>query len=158
MRSHASSTALVGGADFAKGSRYLHGGGSADIDQAPPARQLGAQRTANLLYGTDYTDLCYGYNAFWVAAASRYISLDVPGFEVETLVNVRIAKAGLKIAEVPSFEAERIHGESHLNTFRDGFRVLRTMLRELPAFAGSERPVAAGVRQACWAAGPGAGS
>jgi hypothetical protein len=58
---------------------------------------------------------------------------------------VRIAKAGLRVEEVPSFEAERIHGESHLNTFRDGFRVLRTMMRELPAFAGSERPVTAGV-------------
>ena len=135
---------LVGGADFAKGSRYVPGGGSADMTRI---RQLGnwaLSRTANLLYGTDYTDLCYGYNAFWVQCLP-YISVDVPGFEVETLVNVRIAKAGLSVEEVPSFEAERIHGESHLNTFRDGFRVLRTMLRELPAFAGSERPVAAGV-------------
>ena len=71
--------------------------------------------------------------------------LDVPGFEVETLVNVRVAKAGLKTTEVPSFEAERIHGESHLNTFRDGFRVLRTMIRELPVLTGAERPVATGV-------------
>jgi len=135
---------LVGGADFAKGSRYVPGGGSADMTRI---RQLGnwaLSRTANLLYGTDYTDLCYGYNAFWVQCLP-YISVDVPGFEVETLVNVRIAKAGLRVDEVPSFEAERIHGESHLNTFRDGFRVLRTMMRELPAFAGSERPVTAGV-------------
>ena len=135
---------LVGGADFAKGSRYVSGGGSADMTRI---RQLGnwaLSRTANLLYGTDYTDLCYGYNAFWVQCLP-YISVDVPGFEVETLVNVRIAKAGLRVEEVPSFEAERIHGESHLNTFRDGFRVLRTMMRELPAFAGSERPVTAGV-------------
>jgi hypothetical protein len=135
---------LVGGADFAKGSRYVPGGGSADMTRI---RQLGnwaLSRTANLLYGTDYTDLCYGYNAFWVQCLP-YISVDVPGFEVETLVNVRIAKAGLRVEEVPSFEAERIHGESHLNTFRDGFRVLTTMVRELPAFAGSERPVAAGV-------------
>jgi hypothetical protein len=135
---------LVAGADFAKGSRYVPGGGSADMTRI---RQLGnwaLSRTANLLYGTDYTDLCYGYNAFWVQCLP-YISVDVPGFEVETLVNVRIAKAGLRVEEVPSFEAERIHGESHLNTFRDGFRVLRTMMRELPAFAGSERPVTAGV-------------
>jgi hypothetical protein len=135
---------LVGGADFAKGSRYVPGGGSADMTRI---RQLGnwaLSRTANLLYGTDYTDLCYGYNAFWVQCLP-YISVDVPGFEVETLVNVRIAKAGLTVEEVPSFEAERIHGESHLNTFRDGFRVLQTMLRELPAFAGPESPVATGV-------------
>jgi hypothetical protein len=127
---------LVEGADFAKGSRYIDGGGSADMTKV---RQLGnwaLSRTANLLYGTRYTDLCYGYNAFWVQCLP-YISVDVPGFEVETLVNVRVAKAGLEVAEVPSFEAERIHGESHLNTFRDRFRVLRTMIRELPLFSGT---------------------
>ena len=134
---------LVGGADFAKGSRFLSGGGSADITRL---RQLGnwaLSSTANLLYGTHFTDLCYGYNAFWVQCLP-FISLDVPGFEVETLINLRVAKAGLKITEVPSFEAERIHGESNLNTFRDGFRVLRTMIRELPVLTGAERPVATG--------------
>jgi len=54
----------------------------------------------------------------------------VPGFEVETLINLRIAGAGMKITEVPSYEADRIHGQSNLNTFRDGFRVLGTILRE----------------------------
>ena len=136
---------LVGGADFAKGSRYIEGGGSSDITRL---RQLGnwaLSRTANLLYGTHYTDLCYGYNAFWVQCLP-YIALDVPGFEVETLVNVRVAKAGLHVAEVPSFEAERIHGQSHLNTFRDGFRVLRTMITELPAFSSAGSPAVVGER------------
>jgi hypothetical protein len=31
---------------------------------------------------------------------------------------------------VPSYEKERLHGESNLKTFRDGFRVLGTILRE----------------------------
>jgi hypothetical protein len=127
---------LIGGADFAKGSRYIEGGGSADLTMV---RQLGnwaLSRTANLLYGTRYTDLCYGYNAFWVQCLP-YLSVDVAGFEVETLLNVRVAKAGLQVAEVPSFEAERIHGDSHLRTFRDGFRVLRTMVRELPLISAT---------------------
>ena len=37
---------------------------------------------------------------------------------------------GLKVGEVGSVEHARLHGESHLNTFRDGFRVLRTILSE----------------------------
>jgi hypothetical protein len=49
---------------------------------------------------------------------------------VETLINIRIARAGLDIHEVPSFERERMHGQSNLRTFRDGGRVLRTILRE----------------------------
>lgn len=121
--------ALEAGADFAKGSRFLEGGGSADITRM---RQLGnsfLSGSANLLHGTHFTDLCYGYNAFW-ARCLPFISLDVPGFEVETLINLRIAGAGMKITEVPSYEKERLHGQSNLKTFRDGFRVLGTILRE----------------------------
>ena len=49
------------------------------------------------------------------------------GFEVETLINVRIAKAGLRVTEVPSFETVRHFGVSNLNAFSDGLRVLRTI-------------------------------
>ena len=54
----------------------------------------------------------------------------MPGFEVETLINLRIASAGMKITEVPSYEEDRISGQSNLKTFRDGFRVLGTILEE----------------------------
>ena len=58
------------------------------------------------------------------------MDVDCAGFEVETLINIRIAKAGLNVAEVPSFEFDRIHGESNLNAVKDGLRVLRTMIKE----------------------------
>ena len=121
--------ALEAGADFAKGSRFLEGGGSTDIT---PLRSIGnsfLSGTANLLHGTHFTDLCYGYNAFW-ARCLPFISLDVPGFEVETLINLRIAGAGMKITEVPSYEKDRLSGQSNLKTFRDGFRVLGTIFSE----------------------------
>jgi Glycosyl transferase family 2 len=121
--------ALEEGADFAKGSRFLPGGGSADITRLRSLGNTCLSGTANLLHGTHFTDLCYGYNAFW-ARCLPFISLDVPGFEVETLINLRIAGAGMKITEVPSYEADRLSGQSNLNTFRDGFRVLGTILRE----------------------------
>jgi hypothetical protein len=78
---------------------------------------------------TRYTDLCYGYNAFWAHCLER-IRLDCDGFEVETLLNIRAAKAGLRVVEVPSHEFCRIHGTSNLNTVRDGWRVLKTIFRE----------------------------
>jgi hypothetical protein len=121
--------ALEAGADFAKGSRFLEGGGSADITKLRSAGNTFLSGTANLLHGTRFTDLCYGYNAFW-ARCLPFISLDVPGFEVETLINLRIAGAGMKITEVPSYESDRLYGQSNLNTFRDGFRVLGTILSE----------------------------
>jgi hypothetical protein len=52
------------------------------------------------------------------------------GFEVETLIHARVAKAGLVVVEVPSYEHARLHGASNLNAFRDGRRVVRTILAE----------------------------
>jgi hypothetical protein len=121
--------ALEAGADFAKGSRYMEGGGSADITKLRSVGNSVLSGTANMLHGTEFTDLCYGYNAFW-ARCLPFISLDVPGFEVETLINLRMASAGMKIVEVPSYEKERISGVSNLKTFRDGFRVLGTIFKE----------------------------
>jgi len=121
--------ALLDGADFAKGSRFGEGGGSVDIT---PLRDIGNKflnGVVNVLYRTRYTDLCYGYNAFW-RDVLPVMNVDCDGFEVETLINVRVAKAGLTISEVPSVEQERIHGESKLHPVRDGLRVLRTILRE----------------------------
>jgi hypothetical protein len=132
--------ALVDGADFAKGSRFAPGGGSADITRLRRIGNRGLNGIVNVLYGTRYTDLCYGYNAFWCrllpvldidglrAPATERLWGD--GFEIETLINVRIARAGAQVAEVASYEHARLHGVSNLHTFRDGARVLRTIFRE----------------------------
>ena len=135
--------ALKEGADFAKGSRFMPGAGSSDISRL---RQFGnylLNKVVNVLYGTRYTDLCYGYNAFrrdclgvMALDGGEADNCDATtmlwgdGFEVETLINVRIAKAGLRVAEVPSFEKSRHFGASNLNAFSDGIRVLRTIHAE----------------------------
>ena len=132
--------ALREGADFAKGSRFLSGGGSLDISLIRRIGNFWLNRTVNLLYGTRYTDLCYGYNAFRrecldvmtlnateIEGSQPGVMLWGDGFEVETLINVRIAKAGLRVTEVPSFETVRHYGASNLNAFSDGMRVLRTI-------------------------------
>lgn len=131
-------SALMNGADFVKGSRFAQGGHSADITLSRKLGNRGLNMLVNTLYGTSYTDLCYGYNAFW-ARCLPYIRIDCDGFEVETLMNVRIAKAGLVIHEVPSFERERVYGESNLNAVRDGLRVLRTIGIERIAESQRER-------------------
>ena len=132
--------ALAQGADFAKGSRFADGGTSDDITRTRAWGNRWLNRVANALFRTPYTDLCYGYNAFWLHclpaleldAADRGVTdkLWGDGFEIETIINTRMAKAGVRIVEVPSHEFERIHGESHLNTWRDGVRVLRALVVE----------------------------
>ncbi|MFF3379473.1 glycosyltransferase family 2 protein [Streptomyces sp. NPDC002680] len=122
-------SALVSGADFAKGSRFANGGGTDDMT---PIRKLGNWAlctVVNKKFGARYTDLCYGYNAFWRHCLDK-IDLDCTGFEIETLINIRVVKAGLKVQEIPSHEYLRIHGASNLRAVRDGLRVLRVILKE----------------------------
>ncbi len=121
--------ALRSGADFAKGTRNLPGGGSTDITLLRSTGNRVLTWTVNRLFKTRYSDLCYGYNAFWRDCLS-VIDVDCEGFEIETLINIRIARSGLRVVEVPSMEFDRIHGESNLHAVRDGLRVLRTILRE----------------------------
>jgi glycosyltransferase involved in cell wall biosynthesis len=120
---------LEAGADFAKGSRFATGGGSADITRIRRTGNLALNQLVNVLFGTSYGDLCYGYNAFW-RRCLPYLAPDCDGFEVETLMNIRAHKAGLRVVEVPSYEAARVHGQSNLRAVRDGLRVLRTVGRE----------------------------
>ena len=152
--------ALREGADFAKGSRFIPGAGSSDISRI---RQLGnywLNKVVNVLYGTRYTDLCYGYNAFRRECLSvlDLCASDVEGvdsntmmwgdgFEVETLINVRIAKAGLRVFEVPSFERSRYFGASNLNAFSDGMRVLRTIHSERKRGTRKAAVSSAGIRR-----------
>jgi glycosyltransferase involved in cell wall biosynthesis len=121
---------LLAGADFVKGSRFLQGGGTSDMPWYRFAGNLGFVWLVRLLYRGRFSDLCYGYIAFWRRVLPD-LDLDAKGFEIETLMNIRALQAGLKIAEVPSFEAERIYGTSRLKTIPDGWRVLRTIVNEL---------------------------
>lgn len=121
--------ALLKGEDFAKGSRFLKGGGSHDITPLRSLGNYGLGMLVNILFGVHYSDLCYGYNAFWRHCLD-YLEIDCDGFEIETLINIRIHKANLKVVEIPSLEKPRIFGQSHLRTFRDGWRVLKIIVKE----------------------------
>lgn len=133
--------ALLEGADFAKGTRFAEGGGSSDITRLRSVGNYALTSFFNTCYGKKYSDLCYGFNVFWrrhlpvlgLDATSPTLSegpLWGDGFEVETLIHIRVAKAGLSVVEVPSYERARIHGVSNLNAYRDGRRVVQTILAE----------------------------
>lgn len=120
---------LMAGADFVKGSRFIQGGGTSDMELYRRFGNWLLTVAVRLAFGGRYTDLCYGYNAFWADVLPQ-IAPDSDGFEIETELNVRALKARLNIVEIASFESPRLHGTSNLRTFQDGFRVLRTIVRE----------------------------
>lgn len=129
---------LRGGVDLVKGSRFLPGAGTADIT---PLRRWGNGTLlafVNHLYGAGFTDLCYGFIAFRRTALDA-LRIDAVGFEVETQIAVHAMCAGMRIEEVPSFEAERRDGVSKLHPMRDGTRVLWTITREHRAMRRAAR-------------------
>jgi glycosyltransferase involved in cell wall biosynthesis len=163
--------ALRRGAHFAKGSRFVSGGGSDDITFIRRIGNFWLNKIVNVLYGTNYTDLCYGYNAFRRECldAMRLPATDLrgedgamlwgDGFEVETLINVRIAKEGLRVTEIPSFETARHFGASNLNAISDGIRVLRTIHSERKGMKRKvvrERKAARNAAEATWSEADGA--
>lgn len=120
---------LIAGADLVKGSRFLQGAGTDDMSLFRMLGNWGLTQIVRLLYGGVFSDLCYGYMAFWTKHVVT-LDCDCDGFEIETLINVRALKNHLNIVEVASFEAPRISGESNLRAIPDGWRVLKTILRE----------------------------
>ncbi len=119
---------LLNGYDFVKGSRFLREGGTIDMERHRVFGNWMFVTLVNLLYKGNYSDLCYGYNAFRHKALDG-IDISADGFEIETEINIKVLRAGLKVAEVPSFEKARINGESNLRSFKDGWRILKTILR-----------------------------
>ncbi|MDQ0540664.1 glycosyltransferase family 2 protein [Curtobacterium poinsettiae] len=135
--------ALVEGADVAKGTRYSLGGGSDDITIVRNLGNRGLNLLCNVILGTRYSDLCYGYNAFWadVLPEIGLLSSELPkpadgsmlwgdGFEIETVLTCRWSAAELAITEVPSHEKLRVHGSSNLHAVTDGIRVLKSIMHE----------------------------
>ncbi len=116
------------GYQFVKGTRYGCGGGSDDLTGLRRHGNRALTWLANRLYRQNWTDLCYGYVALHRDAVEP-LRLRSTGFEIETEMCVNAVRAGLRIAEIASHETERRFGVSNLNTWRDGWRVLRTMVR-----------------------------
>ena len=144
--------AIINGADIAKGSRFLKGGGSTDLSLI---RKIGNKLfvfVVNNVWSGEYTDLCYGFMAFKREALNRLNCLNWTGkcrnancygchqllprleskhFQIETEICVKARKLGLKVVEVPSVELKRNHGASKLRGFRDSLSIAKTILHEL---------------------------
>lgn len=121
--------AMMAGADFVKGSRFMQGGGTLDMEWYRRLGNWGFTKLVNWRFRGKYSDLCYGYNGFWREALDHMSLENVDGFEIETSMNVQALTAKLNVHEVPSVEARRIHGVSNLRTIPDGWRVLKTIIR-----------------------------
>jgi glycosyltransferase involved in cell wall biosynthesis len=118
------------GYDICMGSRFLTGGGSEDI---PMIRRLGNEFfvfLVNAIFHAHYTDMCYGYRSFRKGVLNK-LDLKEVGFGIETEININAIKKHLKVIEIPSMEKKRAGGEAKLHTFRDGWVIFNTILKNV---------------------------
>ena len=119
---------LLRGYDFVKGSRF-----ALSRPAGKPRHRIFGNwvivTTHNILYRTNYTDLCSGYNAFWKQAIAR---IDLSGWtdQEEPLLNARVRKAGLKVVEVGHHDKGRTGGDTKQPSWRQGSGAIRTVIRE----------------------------
>jgi glycosyltransferase involved in cell wall biosynthesis len=106
------------------------------VDQAEAAYRPG-HRTGNRMltsflssvFGQAFKDILSGYRVF-----SRRFVKSFPvlcdGFEIETELSVHALELALPVAEIETPYYARLEGSfSKLNTWRDGFRILTTILK-----------------------------
>ncbi len=118
------------GYDVCMGSRFMAGGSSEDIS---PVRKVGNMFfvfLVNNLFGSNYSDMCYGYRSFRKGVMKK-LDLREKGFGIETEISIRAVKNNLKVLEVPSIEKKRVAGEAKLHTFRDGYAILHTIVKNM---------------------------
>ncbi|MDF9443394.1 glycosyltransferase [Stenotrophomonas acidaminiphila] len=105
-----------------------------------PGHRLGnvlLTRCAGMLFGNSFDDMLSGYRVF----SRRYVrsfAAHARGFEIETELAVHALQLRMPVAEMDTAYGVRPHGsESKLSTWRDGWRILRTIAKLFK----SERPL-----------------
>ena len=129
---------LMQGSDWTKGSRFTTG-----WKHKPLHRLLGnfvIANTCNVLYGTRFSDLCSGYNAFWKNVLDRAYLWSDDGWNYEPLMIARALRAGLKVVEVPQTFRGRVGEESKLGSWGQGTTAIRVLFRERFARQPRARP------------------
>ena len=83
----------------------------------------------NTIFTSDIKDIMTGYRAFNYEFVKSFPILS-KGFEIETEMSIHALDKNFKLLEVPVTYRDRPAGSvSKLNTYKDGFRVLKTIAR-----------------------------
>lgn len=87
------------------------------------------RRLINLLFKSNISDMMTGYRAFSYSFVKTFPILS-RGFEIETEMTIHALDKNMLLKEIPIEYRDRPTGSvSKLNTFKDGFRVLKTISR-----------------------------
>ena len=85
--------------------------------------------SVQLIFGGQFTDMLSGFRVFSRRYVKSFPAL-ATGFEIETELTIHALELRMPYGELPTAYGARIEGsESKLSTYRDGFRILKTIYR-----------------------------
>lgn len=117
------------GYDLVLASRYLPGAGSEDDTLVHYIGNRLFTYLCNKLYKMEISDSLY----FFIAARKKIFEIIKPEgvhFEYCIEMPIKAHKAGLKIAEIPSFERKRMGGKGKVSALSVGPKTLWTLLKQ----------------------------
>lgn len=124
---------LEKGYDMAIASRFMKSARADDSNEAVPIRGLGNRGftwIADILFGGNLTDSINGFRAV-KKSKFKELNPDAHGFGIEYQMSIRAMKLKQKIKEVPTYEGDRIGGQSTAHTFRTGWLFIKLIGNEL---------------------------
>lgn len=114
---------------YVMGSRYGRGGRSDDDTIIRLIGNRAFTSLTNLVHGTKVSDSLYLFIAIKRKDLKK-LQLSSPGIEICVEIPIKAHKAGLKLAEIPVIERARYAGESKVNAFFTGLRILGMIFRK----------------------------
>jgi glycosyltransferase involved in cell wall biosynthesis len=126
-------TLLKNGNDLAIASRFMKGSRNEEDDKILKFRAWANKLftlAVRMFWGGNVTDTINGYRAIKKAALSK-LKLDAVGFAIEYQMTIRTLKLGMKIAEIPTIEGNRIGGRSTSYAVPTGLKFIYYLVREI---------------------------
>lgn len=121
------------GYDMVIASRFMKGSRADDADERIPIRSFGNKAftlAANILWRGRLKDSINGFRGI---KKKKFMEINpsAHGFGIEYQMSIRALKKKFKIKEFPTFEGDRIGGESTAHTFDTGMLFIKLILSEL---------------------------
>ena len=132
--------AIENGADMAIASRFLSGSRNEEDDESLPLRKWTNQTftwIANQLWnrGSYVTDTINGFRGITRRAFLK-LNPGSMGYTIEYEMTIQAMKQRMRIEEIPTWEGNRVGGESKAPSFGTGVRFLRYLIQEMAAGNG----------------------
>lgn len=121
------------GNDLVIASRFLPGSRNEEDGQLLKFRAWANQGftwLVNRFWRGALTDSINGYRVI-TKSAFKKLHLDASGYAIEFQMSIRTLKLGLRVAEIPTIEGDRLGGESGSKAIRTGLLFIKCLLKEV---------------------------